>query len=82
MAGVGDPAFGEWREWTGKAFHIRRRLTGAEWAHVGPALDIRRTPEARQRVLAVGKYLIFAPSEVLADEAGVSNPFAPEGDQP
>jgi hypothetical protein len=62
-------------------FHIRRRLTPAEQKHVGPVVDIRRTPEARQRVLAVGRLLIFASPEVLADEAGISNPFEPEKDQ-
>ncbi|HZR50090.1 MAG TPA: hypothetical protein VFB06_11280 [Streptosporangiaceae bacterium] len=35
LAGVGDASLGEWREWTGKAFHIRRRLTAREQRAVG-----------------------------------------------
>lgn len=68
--GLGDPSAGEWREWTGRAFHIRRRLTPAEQAHVGPVVDIRRTPEARERARTLGRLLDLVPTEVLADEIG------------
>lgn len=37
---VGDPA-AEWRAWSGKAFHIKRRLTESEQTLTGPAIDIR-----------------------------------------
>jgi hypothetical protein len=70
LAGVGDASLGEWREWTGHAFHIRRRLSVAEEALTGPVMDIRKTPEARGRTAALGAMLRFAPAEVLADEAG------------
>lgn len=41
IAGVGDAMLGEWHEWTGKAVHIRRRLSALEQQRVGPVVDIR-----------------------------------------
>lgn len=70
LAGVGDASRGEWREWSGKAFHIRRRLSVAEQRLVGDVMDIRRTPEAIRRAAALGGMLRFAPPEVLDDELG------------
>jgi hypothetical protein len=70
LSGVGDPSLGEWREWTGRAFHIRRRLTQAEQRRTGPVLDIRGTPEARERATLLGAMLLYAPAEVLAEELG------------
>lgn len=78
LAGVGDPALGEWREWTGRAFHLRRRLTRSEQREVGPVVDIRRTPEAHRRAERLGRLLAYAPPEVLLDELGQPNP--PEED--
>jgi hypothetical protein len=49
LAGSGDPALGQWEEWTGRAFHIRRRLTPVEAKTTGPMLDIRGTPEQQRR---------------------------------
>ena len=74
LAGVGDPMLGEWREWTGRAFHIRRRLTEAEQQRTGPVADIRRTPEALRRAVAIGARLSFAEPEVLAEELGILAP--------
>jgi hypothetical protein len=70
LAGVGDAELGEWREWTGYAFHIRRRLTRREQRGVGPVVDVRRTPEAFARAARLGELLRMAPPEVLADELG------------
>jgi hypothetical protein len=70
LFGLGDASLGEWREWTGFAFHLRRRLNTAEAARVGPVRDIRGTTEARTRAAALGKLLRMAPPEVLADELG------------
>lgn len=70
LAGVGDASLGEWREHNGRFFHLRRRLSEAEQRQVGPALDIRRTPEALRRGLSLGSMLRYAPPEVLADELG------------
>lgn len=75
LAGVGDPALGEWREWTGKAFHIRRRLSQREQQRTGLVVaDIRRTPEAIQRAMRVRDKLIFAGPDVLAEELGTVAP--------
>lgn len=71
LRGVGDPRLGEWREWTGRAFHLRRRLSVREQADVGPVVDIRRSAEARCRAAALGEMLRYAPAEVLTDELGV-----------
>jgi hypothetical protein len=70
LEGVGDASLGEWREWSGKAFHIRRRLSAAEQATVGPVADIRRTDEARMRAGRLGPLLRLAPAEVLEEELG------------
>lgn len=68
LTGVGDATLGEWREWTGRAFHLRRRLSVREQRAVGPVVDIRGTPEARQRAERLGSLLAYAPAEVLAEE--------------
>lgn len=70
LSGLGDPMLGEWHEWSGTTFHIRRRLTATEQERVGPALDIRRTPEARRRARQLGDRLAIVPESVLADEVG------------
>jgi hypothetical protein len=51
LDGVGDASLGEWNE-CGKAYHVRRRLSEAEEAVVGPAIDLRGTPEAYDRLIA------------------------------
>jgi hypothetical protein len=71
LAGVGDPSLGEWREWTGRAFHLRRRLSAREQRAVGPVVDIRGSEEARRRAERLGPMLGYAPAEVLAEELGV-----------
>lgn len=48
LAGVGDPATDR-HEWTGRAYHVRRRLTAEEQAGIGPALDCRGTAEWSKR---------------------------------
>ena len=70
LAGVGDASRGEWREHGGRFFHLRRRLSEAEERQTGPALDIRRTPEALSRALRLGSLLRFVPPEVIAEEIG------------
>lgn len=57
LSGCGDARLGEWRERGPKAFHIRRRLTDDEAAAIGPAVDIRGTPEAAARMRVMRLYL-------------------------
>ena len=71
LTGVGDASLGEWEEWTGRAFHVRRRLSPAEAKHVGPVADIRRTDEARMRASRVPGLRSLAPPEILAEELGI-----------
>lgn len=56
LEGVGDPALGEWGDWTGRAFHVRRRLTDEECAGLA-VLDVRGTEEAWFRFTAVRRFL-------------------------
>lgn len=72
LLGVGDATLGEWREVGNKAFHIRRRLSEREQRRVGPAVDIRRSDEARMRAGRVAHLLRLAPPEVLEDELGLA----------
>jgi len=57
LNGVGDPRLGEWEEWTGFAFHVRRRLTAREQRSVGPVVDIRGTSEEADRLAKVDRWL-------------------------
>lgn len=57
LAGVGDSALGEWVERGRPILHIRRRLSDAESAVVGPVLDIRGTAEAETRMRVMRLYL-------------------------
>lgn len=70
IAGVGDPSLGEWPEWTGRAFHLRRRLSAREQREVGPVVDVRRTPDARRRAERLGPLLAYVPNDVLMEEVG------------
>lgn len=54
---MGDRHAGEWEEWTGRAYHVRCRLTAAEAEPIGPVVDIRGTWEATKRVNRVARYL-------------------------
>jgi hypothetical protein len=68
LEGIGNASLGEWREWSGKAFHLRRRLSAAEQIHIGLAVDIRGTDEARMRLGRVGNMLRLAPAELVREE--------------
>lgn len=52
LAGVGDPT-GEYEEFSGRAFHLRRRLSLVEQASVGEVVDVRGTPEEERRLRPV-----------------------------
>lgn len=57
LENVGDSSAGQWEEWSGYAYHIRRRLTAEEQQQTGPAIDIRGTPEQDKRAQRVQKFL-------------------------
>jgi hypothetical protein len=57
LQGVGDNARGQWQEWTGTYYHLRRRLSSKEQKQIGEAIDIRGTEEAIQRRSTVQCYL-------------------------
>jgi hypothetical protein len=64
LAGVGDASRGEWWERGGFATHLRRRLSVAEDARVGPVVDVRGTAEAARRFAAMKPYLPAGWTEV------------------
>ena len=57
LDGVGDARLGQWHHDTGKAVHMRRRLSVVEEAAVGPVLDVRGTREAAARLALVRRWL-------------------------
>jgi hypothetical protein len=70
LHGVGDAKLGEWVEQGERGvFHLRRRLSAAEAALVGPARDIRGTEEERVRMEA-----LFAELSPLAKALMQRNP--------
>lgn len=69
LTGVGDAALGEWGEWTGRAFHLRRRLSTAEQLHVGDVVDVRGTDEALRRFARLPAHVRqLVPEDVLLEE--------------
>lgn len=71
LTGLGDAQLGEWREWSGAAYHLRRRVSVAEQRHVGPVRDIRGTAEARARADALPRRVReLLPPHVVAMELG------------
>ena len=58
LDGVGDKSLGEWFTiGKGGVFHLRRRLSMEEQRLIGPAVDIRGTPESIGRMASVQQYL-------------------------
>lgn len=57
LQGVGDANLGQWIEWAGTYYHVRRRLSYKEQQIVGEAKDIRGTQEAFERHETVKCYL-------------------------
>jgi hypothetical protein len=71
LSGIGDPDAGEWWEDGEIATHLRRRLTAAEAALIGPVVDVRGSAEAARRLQAMWRYLpelgrAFAEKEAAA----------------
>lgn len=70
LLGVGDPALGEWTDSRPTAFHLRRRLSLIE-AEGLEMRDVRRTPEAAQRYLALPLAIQErVPDAVFIEEVG------------
>ncbi len=57
LENVGDASKGQWEEYTGFIFHLRRRLNDKEHVQVGDAIDIRGTPEQEKRWRKMRRYL-------------------------
>lgn len=68
LHGVGSRDRGEWHEWTGKAYHVRRRLNAKEQAKVGEVLDVRGAPEAMKRFAAIQHLLPQQAVEIALEE--------------
>lgn len=54
---MGDASLGEWEEWTGQYYHLRRRLSYKEQSLVGDVVDVRGTEEGKRRYTAVLCYI-------------------------
>jgi hypothetical protein len=72
LESVGDANAGEWHHWSGRAFHVRRRLSAAEIELTGPAVDVRGTPEARARAEAARRARPELPERFFLEEIGGS----------
>jgi hypothetical protein len=67
LAGVGDSSK-EWQKWTGRAFHLRRRLTREEQLLIGEAIDYRGTEEGLKRFEATKGLLPATAVEMALQE--------------
>ncbi len=71
LDGVGDATAGEWHEFTGYAYHLRRRLTAEEAAISGDVCDLRGTPEATQRLEAIRAALPARAIDLALEEMAI-----------
>jgi hypothetical protein len=74
LDGLGDASLGEWGEWSGDAYYIRRRLSVREQVSVGPVVDVRFTPEAVERLQLFALAVPYLPPAFWAmalDEVGL-----------
>ena len=71
LEGVGDRQH-EWHEWTGFAYHIRRRLTPEEVQWPEEVRDIRGTPEASARYRRMAALLPPRAQRVAREEFNTS----------
>ena len=69
LAGVGDRSK-EWTEFTGRAFHLRRRLTAEEQTVIGDAIDCRGTEEGVLRLAAIRASLPAPVVQLALQELG------------
>lgn len=71
LVGVGDAALGEWKDWTGTAYHIRRRLSAREQKIVGDVKDIRNTQEAIERLRKISQSIPQRAKDLAVQELGL-----------
>lgn len=76
LAGVGNRKH-EWHEWSGYAYHVRRRLTEEEQKAVGPVIDLRGTDEAKQRLEAIRHLIPTAAVRIALEEIQSPAPVPP-----
>ena len=70
LGGVGDEELGEWTEFTGFCFHLRRRLSAEEQIIVGEVVDVRGTPEALRRFELMKPHIRGPFIELAVEELG------------
>jgi hypothetical protein len=72
LRGVGDVT-NEWSEWTGYAFHVRRRLTEHEQKIflIGEVCDLRGTKEATSRLHKLWDNLSPQHRQLAMEELGL-----------
>lgn len=68
LEGVGDAGLGQWEDYTGRVFHLRRRLSLSEELITGPPVDVRGTEEAERRVAMVRKQCPHVPESWIETE--------------
>jgi hypothetical protein len=71
LNGVGDATAGEWRDWTGKAYHVRRRLTAKECGDKIAMRDARQTVEASTRLIEAWESLHPMVQRAALEELGM-----------
>jgi hypothetical protein len=57
LAAVGEKSLGEWHEWSGYTYHVRRRLSADEQMVIGDVVDCRGTYEWQKRWESVKREL-------------------------
>jgi hypothetical protein len=75
LSGAGDK-LQEWHEWTGYAFHLRRRLTKTEQESIGDAIDCRGTKEGILRLNAIIDVIPPMAVELAMQELGATEPLS------
>ena len=71
LRGVGSASDGEWRRQNSpddqgmRVFHVLRRLTPAEAAVTGPAVDLRGTPDQARRAERIARLVGTSPDVLI-----------------
>lgn len=73
LAGVGDKSR-QWEEWTGRAYHVRRRLRAGEQQAVGDAIDCRGSEEGSKRLASARPFIPLMALALAMEELGLGKP--------